>query len=298
MNQQRQRSVALLFLDLKEAFYRVVRGIVVEAPQEDEMLAKLACRLGLPDSALHELYALLGEETALAQADMPVHYQRAVRALHENTHFHLVGQGDACRTSVGTRPGDSWADVVFSFAWAKLLHGLQTELVERDILDTFENPRTWQPFGRVDDLDFEQVPFLGPTWMDDLSLGVSGQTCAEVVRKIGFATSCLLDRCAHFGMTPNLARGKTEIMLSLRGPGSRKMKTQFFGGSASQKLPVVGQYGTAHIALVGEYVHLGNVIMVEVTVERWPDDWALRIKPMVCTDVPYMPTEIFAQNDV
>ena len=160
----------------------------------------------------------------------PDHYQRAARALHEDTHFHLVGQSDARRTSVGTRPGDSWADVVFSFAWAKMLHGLQEELVQHDVLDAFDNPRTWQPFGRVDDLEFESVPFLGPTWMDDLSLGVSGATCAEAVGKIGFAANCLIDRCTNFGTTPNLARGKTEILLSLRGPGSRKMKTQFFEG--------------------------------------------------------------------
>ena len=260
VNQQRHRSVAILSLDLKEAFYRVVRGIVVEAPQDDEMLARLAARLGLPDGALHELHELLRGDAALVQANMPAHFRKAVRALHEDTHFHLSGQKDACRTCVGTRPGDSWADVVFSFAWAKLLHGLQTELLDHGILDVFENPTVWCPFGRTDDMQFEQVPFLGPTWMDDLSLGVSGDTCAEVVQRVGIATSCLLDRCSHFGMTPNLARGKTEILLSLRGAGSRRMKTQFFGGSAPQTLPVVGSYGTVQIALVGEYVHLGNVI--------------------------------------
>ena len=259
-NQHQQRSVAILFLDLKEAFYRIVRGIVIQAPQEDDMLAHLAQRLGLPDDALHELHSLLANGDALTAAAMPMHFKRAVRALHEDTHFHLPGQQDACRTRVGTRPGDSWADIIFSFAWARLLHGLHAELHERGILDAFSSAEQWSPFPAHHHIQGDRTPFLGPTWMDDLSLAVSGGTALEAESRIGQATSCLLERCANFGMTPNLAKGKTEILLSVRGPGSRKVRMRYFGGSASGKMPIITQYKTEMISVTGEYVHLGNLV--------------------------------------
>ena len=207
VNLLQNRSVAILFLDLKETFYRIVRGLVVEADRDDEMLARLAARLGLPDDALHELYRLLGTATALEETGMPRHFRNAARALHEDTHFQLMGQPDVCRTAIGTRPGESWADVIFSYAWAQLLKSLEQDLVDRHILDQYEHYPTWRPFGHNTVDTTCRTVFLGPTWMDDLSLGVSGATSAEVLGRIGQATGYLLDKCTQFSMTPNLSKG-------------------------------------------------------------------------------------------
>ena len=254
------RSTALLFLDLKEAFYRVVRGLVVDVEPDDEMIARLAQRLDLPHETLHELYALLDSRPALEEAGMPPHLRNAVSALHVDTHFYIPGQRDTCRTAVGTRPGDSWADVIFSYAWARMLKSLEQELVRHQILDDYPTYQTWRPFGYNACDESERTAFLGPTWMDDLSLGVSGCTSAEAIGRIGRATGYLLDKCEQFGMTPNLTRGKTEIMLSLKGQGSRKHRAQFFGGTSSGQFPVVRESGTSFINIVGEYVHLGNTV--------------------------------------
>ena len=236
-----------------------MRGIVVDAPYDDETLAHLARRLELDEDALHDLYAMLNQETALAQAGMEPHTQKAVGALHADTHFCLQGQTDVCCTQIGTRPGDSWADIVFSFAWARLLKGLQSELHQHGILDSFLSGAQWTPFGAQHFAE-EQESFLGPTWMDDLSLCVSGATAHEAEQRIGFAAGALLDKCRRYGMTPNLSRGKTEILLHLQGPGCRAKKQQYFGGQASGSMPIVCEHGVAHIGVTGEYVHLGNLI--------------------------------------
>ena len=259
VSQRKGRSTAILFLDLKEAFYRVVRGIVVEAPFADETLARLAQRLELDQDALHELYTMLQQDNALVQAGMEPHMRRAVAALHTDTHFHLAGQTDVCCTQIGTRPGDSWADIVFSFAWARLLRGLQEELQERNILDTFQKGQQWTPFG-AQFFEEDEEAFLGPTWMDDLSLGVSGATAHEAETRIGFAAGALLDKCKRFGMTPNLKRGKTEILLHFQGAGSRLKRKQYFGGQASGQMQILCESGVAQIGVTGEYVHLGNLI--------------------------------------
>ena len=260
VNKHRARSVGILFLDLKEAFYRVVRGIIVEAPEDDVMLARLAARLQLPHDALHELHNLLAADCALLQAGMEPHFRKAVCALHSDTHFYMSGQSDTCRTQVGTRPGDSWADVIFSFAWARLLHSLEKDLIDRHILDTFPYAASWSPFGCAEPDEGPDVAFIGPTWMDDLSLVVSGLTSAEAESRIGQAAGYLLDRCAQFGMTPNLAKGKTEVMFRFCGTGSKKLRSKYYGGLSSPTLPVVHNHGTAFINIVGDYTHLGNVI--------------------------------------
>ena len=40
---------ALLFIDLQEAFYRIIRPLVVDGPIDDEMIASMAARIDLDD---------------------------------------------------------------------------------------------------------------------------------------------------------------------------------------------------------------------------------------------------------
>ena len=254
------RSAGILYLDLKEAFYRIIRPLVVDVTLTDEILAQLVARLGLPAQALHELHGLLSEEGALERAGLDLCHRRAIAAIHSDTHFSIPGQRDCTRTQAGTRPGDSWADVVFGFAWARLLHKLQDDLINCDVLEHYTDRAPWKPFHDEGHEDGQQIPFIGPTWMDDLSLCVAGVQAAEVERRLGVAASTLIDHCQAHGMTPNLAKGKTEMLMSLRGGGSRQLKRRYFGGQSSGLMPVIGNEGVHHITVVGEYVHLGNLM--------------------------------------
>ena len=61
-------------------------------------------------------------------------------------------------------------------------------------------------------------------------------------------------------MTPNLKAGKTEILMSIRGKGSRKLKTKYFGTGAIGTMPIVTNAGVQHIQVVANYTHLGAII--------------------------------------
>ena len=82
-----KQSHALIFLDQREAFYRVLRPLAVGGTIPDEVLATVAQRLQLPDSALADLHSLLHAPSGIEAAQMPKHLQRALLALHTNTHF-------------------------------------------------------------------------------------------------------------------------------------------------------------------------------------------------------------------
>ena len=87
-----------------------------------------------------------------------------------------------------------------------------------------------------------------------------GATAQEAEHKVGQAAGMLLDMCRQYGMTPNLARGKTEVVFHFRGAGSRAKRHPPFGKQAAGYLPVVCEEETASIAIAGEYVHLGNLL--------------------------------------
>ena len=86
-----KRPCALLFLDLSEAFYRVLRPLALEGICQDKVLAAIAQRLNLGPHILADLHKHLQEPCATARAGLPPHLSRALRALHLD--YTLAHQG-------------------------------------------------------------------------------------------------------------------------------------------------------------------------------------------------------------
>ena len=257
----RQRPIAFIFLDLSEAFYRVIRPLAVGGKTDDETLALVASRLGLPATILDDLRIHLSQDCATQQAQLPLHLQRALYALHLDTHWHIGPQQDACCTSMGTRPGDAFADVIFGYLWSRVLQRFQQEAdVEGSTFDAFPADHGPDLFGRQVPTGTTPTKFLGPCWMDDLCVALSADHGESLLRKTRSTAGLLIDQCLSHAMQPNLAAGKTEIMLSFRGKGARKLRTAHYGPIAPRQLTVVGEYDTYKIQLVGQYLHLGCIL--------------------------------------
>ena len=176
---------ALLFIDLQEAFYRVLRPLVVDGPVDDESAAAMAARIDLDDGFLHDLHAALQQPCALEEAGIPSHLRRAIRALHTDTFFKLPMQTDQVVTQIGTRPGDSFADVIFGFLMAKVLRKFQQAMDAEGLL---------MQLPEADSLSFEgiaseaKVSFVGPCWMDDLCVCLTAAMNEQLHSAVGFAT--------------------------------------------------------------------------------------------------------------
>ena len=257
--QEHQLSTGLIFLDLQEAFYRVIRPLAVGGTLHDEALGKIAARLKLDDQALHDLHAMMQCPPATELAGLPPHLHNALRALHTDTHFWVAGQADYVRTAVGTRPGDAFADVVFGYLFARLLKSVEEQMVEADLIEAFEDNENTGLFSD-ETVPARSIPYLGPTWMDDLCITVTAQTAQAIETKTGVACSILLDACQRHGVTPNLNKGKTEILFKFRGRGSRAMRTKYFGPSSSGLMSILTEDGGKEIVVVGQYQHLGGLI--------------------------------------
>ena len=188
---QQHRSSSVVFLDLKEAFYRIVRPLVVDTPMTDEALALMAARLQMPSSTLHDLHSLLRCDNASKMAHMPWHAQKYLTALHTDTNFSFAGQSDVCRTTIGTRPGDAFADVVFGYAWSRVLKSLEQELTDQGLTEFVPSQTDFSPYANSFD-ETAGAPFLGPSWMDDLAVCLSAPTACELERKTAHVTGILL----------------------------------------------------------------------------------------------------------
>ena len=255
------RSAGVLFLDLTEAFYRIMREITIGGTPTDELLAHAMHRLNLPPSALHDIRALLNEPSLLQQAGLSVTAQRCIQSIHTGTFFWLAGQHDAAKTSMGTRPGDCFVDIVFGYAWGIVLKKMEAPMVEHDLVDKLPAADCPNFFG-------DKLPgipctpsdyvFIGPTWMDDLALCVEGGSPQQLESRMGSVASFLLDLCKQHMMTPNLARGKTELLMVFRGAGSRRFTTKHYGPETSMTFPVICDTGMHHIQIVKQYRHLGG----------------------------------------
>ena len=252
------RSCALLFLDLTEAYYRILRPLAVGGGWTDSTIAAMTNRLGMPPEVVQELYAHLCDPDALTMADLPATHRNYIQAIHQDTYFYVEGQHDVVRTELGTRPGDSFADVIFGYLWSRVLNKLQLHLTDMGVLEEVD---CYRGIGtpRAEDA-VERKFVLGPTWCDDLCIMISGDTGQEAISRCTTAASVLLDICRSFAMTPNLKKGKTEILLCLRGHKSKDLRRRFFDPTIGGHLTVVCEHDTVKIAVTGAYTHLGGVI--------------------------------------
>ena len=249
------QPTALVFLDLTEAFYRTLRPLAIGGEMSDQCIGLMCHRLGFEADAMQELFHILQEPSALMEASAPAHVIRVFRALHRDTWFQMGEQEDVVRTEIGSRPGDSFADIVFGFLWAKLLKRFETALVDHGILEKIPDIELPDPYQLQTGAMFS---LLGPTWMDDLNILITAQSNSALVRKCQVALSLLLDACVAFQMVPNLKKGKTEAMLTFRGAHSRAYRRTFY--SSQQKLSVVCEKATHSISVVSRYLHLGGII--------------------------------------
>lgn len=253
-------SCAHIMLDLKEAFYRIFRPLCMDGQVTDQALAHLMRRLQMPADAMCELRRILGDPCALEQAGLTPQQQRSVRAVHSQTFFWMRHQQDVVQTKHGSRPGDPFADVIFSYVWAVVLKKLQVFMQQQGIISEFLRRPTLMLFDEECPDDGERAQFIGPTWMDDLCVCVEGGSPAQTIQRTTLVTGRLLELCLEHCMTPNLQPNKTEILFSLRGAESRRYKKDIYGTQATGCLPIVCEYGTYQVPVTSRYCHLGGIL--------------------------------------
>ena len=102
---------AIIFLDLRSAFYTVLRQAFTCAPTDDTAFIAAMMQLGVTPQELADLTSVAAKDNATEA--LPMHQQAVLRDMMRQTFFMLPGLPDPCHTTRGTRPGDPVADVFF-----------------------------------------------------------------------------------------------------------------------------------------------------------------------------------------
>ncbi|CAE7526831.1 unnamed protein product [Symbiodinium sp. CCMP2592] len=251
-------SVALIFLDLREAFHRVARPLVHGGDLSDEHVAYVLKTFGIPPAGIEELHTYVREASLIREAGASPWASALLAEFQTDSWFSI--NGHLAAVQAGTRPGDSLADVVFSYLFSAVLRRVRQALLGAGL--TVHLP--WNPAwaGRLDKaaVATDQLAPIDVSWMDDLVLLLWSASADGLISDTKLAAEVLLDECVRALLHPNLDPGKSEAIVSLVGRGSRKLRAALFRNPQPgiELQPQV--YPASKLRFVAKYKHLGGIL--------------------------------------
>ena len=252
------KSHFTLFADIASAYYCVVQNLVARwegrAPQS-------ALSAGsTPATALDDALAgHLQQPTALREGGASTWLEALTESLQSDNFFLLRGDDTAVMTTKGSRPGSSWADLIFAALMRRILNrrdqlrGQAPPISATPVLP-FDGCKTLAPCEPdAPGLDLSEV-----IWADDLAIPRLVEPC-HAAQALGFEAGILADALLEFGFSLSFGPHKTAGLLTLRGQGSRAARKAVFGVKGlNGKVPVLLESSPGKaLPLVNVYRHLG-----------------------------------------
>ena len=151
----------------------------------------------------------------------------------------------------GTRPGHPYADVVFAFAFQKVLQLLVAQLDHSDL-----RPRV--PAAHPEDpLETQGTHLMPlPAFFDDFVIPVTATSPAELFDNMSSVISITGQSFARRGMIVNDKPGKTEAMLAFHGSHKHDMNMARTRAHIKVEHRL---FGVLKVNIVHHYRHLGSV---------------------------------------
>lgn len=136
---QKKLPSAIVFFDLRAAFYSVLRQALTEIEIDPTALIAALSRLGVSQELWTAWLQQASHDHALI--DATPHVEKLIQDCMTNTFFTLEGVQGVCKTTRGTRPGDPLGDLLFN---------LIMRLVLRDTHDLLRDTTDAQWIGSPD----------------------------------------------------------------------------------------------------------------------------------------------------
>ncbi|CAE7289458.1 unnamed protein product [Symbiodinium sp. CCMP2592] len=250
-------SSAVLFLDTHAAYYRIVRDLALGCIYDDAVVVRLFEHFSLDATELQEMMQVVCQGGTFADNRVPDTIRHAAKDTHHFTWFvtpHTSGRF-LCKTEAGSRPGESWADTIFSFVYSRVLARIAEIARAENLLPEFLFDVETGPFAAPG--EGESITGQDATWADDSAWPLLAPVPEQLLAKATRLASLVLEQCAAHGMKPNLGRNKTALMYVLRGKGVVRATRQYFShGNATLRLPELDR----DLPVTNQYKHLGGLI--------------------------------------
>ncbi len=259
-----KRPAAVIFVDIRNAFYRLFRQHLVRHGAMAETVGALFQSLELPEEAFEDFKTQLSGMTATEAINTPKYLQAQIKEVLNATWFMIPGSHEVTEARRGSRPGDSMADLLFTIAFRHLLAKVQDQLREDGVLVELWWTGQKEPLQSSELL--QRLDMLGPIWADDLAVMVEAENAYALMNKVKKVTGLLLDHLLVHGMQPNLKPSKSEIFVDLRGPGSIECRRSIDADNYS--LHTSSAYLSEPMRIVGAYKHLGTWVQTNGKVTK------------------------------
>ena len=254
-------SVSILFLDAQAAYYRVIRELSVGRVAHDDAVVRVFQFFDLTPEDMEDFKSLISVGGMMQDALVPTTLRHLAKDLLRKSWFIIRHGTDArvCQTSAGSRPGESWADVIFSFVLSKILLQIMEQATGEGLLTELSCDIAGGLYGQP--TQGEPVLAKDCTWADDCAVPLSDPQPDVLVAKSSRLASIVLDYCMRQGMQPNLKPKKTAYIMGLRGRGVQQARRRHFG--AGEKVLKLRDLDL-QVTIASNYVHLGGLIEVDM----------------------------------
>ena len=254
-------SCFILFTDIASAFYSVVRQLVAKAPTQLAQPLLEGADLTLDD--LEALRCHLEDDSALTQIGASSWLEALSQQLTQDTWFLLQHDHFPVLTSKGTRPGSSWADLLFAFVVKKITD-------RRDALLAEASPRATAPLVPADcaktlhpcDLEQGLRPLTDLTWADDIATMRVVTSASQLLVGVKTTIGASCDAFSEHGFRLSYGPRKTAALAQPAGTGARDARRVMFGAKGCQgQVSVLREsHQPVKVPLVQTYRHLGAQI--------------------------------------
>ena len=211
---------AVVFFDMRSAFYSVLRQSLVHLPQDPTALIHALRRLGVSQDEIRTWLAATGDDNATEGASP--HLQHLVRDTMSHTYFQVNHLSHLCCTTRGTRPGDPLGDLLFNMIMRLVMEDCRKWFIQHTHCQWMGSPLHTSSFS--DACEMPPTGFLDLAYVDDAALALHAPTLDELVHLIQHAAMAMHHATSRRGMTLNFDKGKTEVLWAIAGKGSTRTK--------------------------------------------------------------------------
>eukprot|EP00438_Fugacium_kawagutii_P029954 Skav226336 [mRNA] locus=scaffold3640:16495:21969:- [translate_table: standard] len=252
------RSTGILFVDIRSAYYRLLRQLSIGETCSEAELCRVLAVLRLPDHALLDLYKALHEQDSSATRHAMAPFAQAqAQAYHQNTWFHTRNSPELTRTLCGTRPGDGWADLMFNMVMLDVLAHIKDQTHAAGLLLQIDWNGCKNLRAGPGDLTSD---YVASTWADDIALVVQHASADSIIPALRCLTQITIDVLSARGLLLNYGPGKTELLVNIRGKNSVAHRRQLLHEDNGQLQVETETQGLQQIRVVQRYRHLGSLL--------------------------------------
>ena len=135
----RCESLGILFLDIKSAFYRVVRQLLTSRGDEPDSIERVMSYFDVGDTDQQALVDAISVRAAELQGRMEKRQELLLEELMSSTWFTSTRRDEVLESLAGSRPGDGLADIAFGMIFQRITRGVMQSL--KDTLGIPDVPR-------------------------------------------------------------------------------------------------------------------------------------------------------------